>query len=140
MSFNDFLGTWKLVSCELRRGNEVSYPFGEDPVGFIIYNSDGYMAAFLAPKERSHFKSDDIMGGSAEEKIAAMDTFVSYCGRFEVLSDMVVHHVAVSMFPNWRGGKRERFYKFEGNRLILSTAPNLISGKIRTASIAWEKV
>jgi hypothetical protein len=33
-----FLGAWRLLSCELRAGDgEVIYPFGQDPVGYIMY-------------------------------------------------------------------------------------------------------
>ena len=139
MSFENFVGTWKLVSLELHRGDKVLYPFGEDAVGFIMYNPDGYMAAFLAPKERRKFESGDIGGGSVEEKVAAADTFVSYCGGFEVLPDMVVHHVETSFFPNWVGDKQERFYRFEGNRLTLSTTPMLVYGEEQSAHLIWER-
>jgi hypothetical protein len=140
MSFEDFIGTWKLVSVELRRGETTQYPFGEDPDGFIMYTHEGRMAAFVAPKNRLLFKSSDIMGGSTEEKVAAVDTFVSYCGRFEVLSDRVVHHVEMSLFPNWVGGKQERFFKFEGTCLTLSTAPLLAYGEMQSAHLIWEKI
>ena len=140
MSFEDFNGTWKLVSFELRRREEIQYPFGEDPEGFIMYTPDGRMAAFVAPRNRMHFKSGDVMGGSVEEKVAAVDTFVSYCGWFEVLSDRVVHHVEMSLFPNWVGATQERFFKFEGSQLTLSTAPLFVYGEMQTAHLIWEKI
>jgi hypothetical protein len=139
-SFEKFIGTWKLVSLELRRGDKVSYPFGEDAVGYIMYNPDGYMAAFLAPKRRIKFDSADIMGGTVEEKVAAAETFVSYCGSFEVLEDVVGHRVEASFFPNWVGDKQERFYKFNGDRLTLSTAPMLVYGEMQSAHLIWERV
>jgi hypothetical protein len=140
MSYEDFIGTWKLVSFELRRGNMVSFPYGEDAIGFIMYNPDGYMAAFLSPKERKKFESDDTTGGSVEEKVAAADTFFSYCGRFEVLSDMIVHHVETSFYPNWVGDKQERLYRFEGDYLILSTPSMLAWGEMQSAHLTWKRV
>jgi hypothetical protein len=140
MSYEDFIGTWKLVSFELRRGNEVSYPYGEDAVGFIMYNPDGYMAAFLSFKERKKFESDDRTGGTVEEKVMAADTFFSYCGRFEVWSDVIVHHVETSFYPNWVGDKQERQYKFEGDNLILSTPPMLAWEEMQTAHLIWKRV
>lgn len=140
MSVSDFIGTWRLVSLEAHKGKDILYPFGEDAVGYIMYNPDGFMSAFLAPKERMNFESGDIGGGSVEEKVAAADTFVGYCGRFEVLSDRVVHHVEVSFFPNWLGDRQERFFIFKDNRLTLSTAPLLYQGEMQSAHITWEKV
>jgi hypothetical protein len=32
MSVEDFIGAWKLISVELRRGNDVDYPYGREPV------------------------------------------------------------------------------------------------------------
>jgi hypothetical protein len=139
MSLEDFIGTWKLVSLQLQRGDTINYPFGEEPDGFITYSSEGWMSAFVAPENRTLFKSRDMMGGSDEEKVAAVETFVSYCGRFEVLSDRVVHHVEMSLFPNWVGEKQERFYKFEDDQLTLSTAPLLLYGEMQSAHLVWEK-
>lgn len=140
MSVSDFIGTWKLVSLEVHMGEEIHYPFGEDAIGYIMYNPDGFMSAFLAPRERMNFKSGDVGGGSDEEKISAAETFVGYCGRFEVLSDRVVHYVEVSFFPNWLGDKQERFFKFHKDKLTLSTAPLLFQGLMQTGHITWEKV
>ena len=46
--------------------------------------------------------------------------------RYEVLSnpDRVLHHVEVSLFPNWENVTQERFAKLEGDRLTLSIAPD----------------
>ncbi len=140
MSSQDIIGTWKLVSYELRRGERIQYPFGADPEGFIMYTPDGRMAAFVAPKNRKNFATSSITAGSMEEKAAAVDSFVSYCGRYEIRLDRVVHHVDMSLFPNWVGGKQERFFKLEGNQLTLSTAPLLMYGELQTAHLVWEKI
>jgi hypothetical protein len=140
MSFGKFIGTWKLVSYKLKLGDKESYPFGKDAIGQIMYNSDGYMAVFISPKVRTKFNSEDVMGGTVHEKLAAADTFIGYCGSFEVLEDMVVHRVKVSFFPNWVGSKLERFYKFEGDRLTLRSAPMLIYGETQSIYLIWEKV
>src|SRR5262249_3870511 len=40
-----FIGTWKLVSYESRGANgAVTYPFGQDAVGYIMYDGAGHMA------------------------------------------------------------------------------------------------
>jgi hypothetical protein len=42
---NAFLGAWRLVhSVEYGPGGEKHYPFGEDAIGYIMYNESGVMA------------------------------------------------------------------------------------------------
>jgi hypothetical protein len=141
MAQNPFVGTWKLVSCELRRlDGQASYPFGQDAVGYIMYSQDGYMSvAFMSP-DRLKFAAGDIRGGTTEEKLAAADTYVSYCGRYEIQGDRIIHHIEVSFFPNWIGVQQERIYEFEDDKLFLSTPPLLVGGLQQTAHLIWKRV
>ncbi len=69
--------------------------------------------------------------GSTEEKVHAVDTYVSYCGRYEFQGDVVIHHVELSLFPNWVGVDQERLAELRGNRLTLSTRPMVLGGGSR---------
>jgi len=137
---NPFIGTWRLLSYEVRRADgEIRYPWGQDPVGFLIYSEDGYMSVAMMSANRTRFVDKDVKRGTTEEKAAAVDTYVSYSGRYEVQGDMVIHHVEVCLFPNWVGNDQKRTYKFDDNRLILSTP--LPGGDIqRSAHLVWERV
>ena len=134
-----FIGTWKLVSYENRSGNQVTYPLGKNPVGYIMYNDEGYMAVALMASNRRRFSSIDITGGTNDEIVAAYGTYISYCGKYEVTEDRVIHHVEVSFYPNWIGENQERFYKFEGDKLILSTPPMILGGKQQSGYLIWER-
>ena len=98
------------------------------------------MSVNFMASERKKFASSDPQRGTVEEKNAAMDTFFSYCGRYEVQDDKVIHHIEVSVFPNWTGMKQERIYSLEGDRLTLSTPPFLVGGIEQTAHLIWERV
>ena len=101
MTQNPFVGTWRLVSCELRGSDgQVSYPLAQDAVGYIIQTEDGYMSVAMMAANRLKFGAGDIAGGTDVEKVAAADTYLSYCGRYEIQGDKVVHHIEVSFFPN----------------------------------------
>jgi hypothetical protein len=43
MASNPLIGTWRLLSWETRSlvDGRVSYPLGEDAVGYIMYGQDG---------------------------------------------------------------------------------------------------
>ena len=136
-----FIGTWRLVSFELRREDgRVVYPFGKDAVGYIMYNKDGYMSVAFMASNRPKFASGDILRGTIDEKASAAETYVSYCGRYEVKGDKIIHHIEVSFYPNWIGVKQERFYKFKGDQLTLSTPTMLIDGVQQSAHLVWERV
>jgi Lipocalin-like domain len=52
----------------------------------------------------------------------------------------VLHHVELSLFPNWVGVTQERLVKLSGDRLTLSTRPLLLQGRQQTAQLLWERV
>jgi len=88
---------------------------------------------------RREFAAGDIRGGTVEEKIEAVDGYVSYCGRFEVRDNVVVHDIEVSLFPNWIGERQERFFVLQENRLILSTPLQLVGGMSLSTHLVWER-
>lgn len=138
---NPLVGAWSLVSFEVRAADgRVSYPYGSDALGHIIYSPDGYMSVTIMSANRPDFETSDLLGGSLEERAEAARTYVSYSGPYEVLAGRLVHHVEVSLFPNWVGGSQERFYELEDDRLRLSTAPMLLSGSEQQAHLIWARV
>jgi hypothetical protein len=96
------------------------------------------MSATLMRAKRSKFAARDIAGGTIEEQIMAVQTYLSYCGKYEIQDNKVIHHIEASLFPNWVGIDQERFFEFKDNRLFLSTPPLLVSGKQQVANLAWE--
>jgi hypothetical protein len=115
MASNPLVGTWRLISWENRSvDGEISYPLGKDAKGYIMYNPDGYMFVAIMRPDRAKFAAGDLLTGSMQEKAHAAETYVSYCGRYEFQGDTVVHHVDLSLFPNWIGVGRERLVEVRG--------------------------
>jgi hypothetical protein len=101
MTSNPLVGTWRLISWENRSlDGRVSYPLGEDAVGYISYSQDGYVFVAMMRADRKEFTAGDLLRASAEEKAHAAETYMTYCGRYEFHGDTVVHHVELSLFPN----------------------------------------
>ncbi len=140
MAVNAFVGSWSLKSFEYKSlDGRVSYPFGVHPHGYITYSQDGFMSVAFMTSGRPNFKSEDLRRSDPDEKIAAFDTYFSYCGRYEILGEKVIHHVEICLYPNWTGKDQERFFRFDGNQLILTTPPILRDGIQQTATLVWEK-
>jgi hypothetical protein len=141
MTSNPLVGTWRLISWENRDvDGDIVYPLGEDAVGYIMYNEDGYTFVAIMRSDRAEFAVGDLLSGSIEEKAYAAGTYVSYCGRYEFRGDTVIHQVKLSLFPNWVGVEQERLVEVRGNRLTISTRPMLFGGAQRTAHLIWERV
>jgi hypothetical protein len=138
---NPFLGTWRLVSFEVRSaGDKVYYPWGENPDGYIMYTPQGYMSVSMMASDRPVFEARDLPKGTEQEKVAAADKYISYAGKYEVRDSKVYHHVDVSLFPNWVGGDQVRNFRFEDNRLLLSTDPVPGDEKQKAGYLIWERV
>ena len=90
--------------------------------------------------DREPFSSGDLLGGSDDEKARAAEGYVSYCGRYEYHGDSVVHHVELSLFPNWIGGIQERSVDLSENRLTLRARPLVIGGVEQATRLVWERV
>jgi hypothetical protein len=135
-----FLGTWQLVSCEIRDTNGyASYPYGQNAVGYLIYTSDGHISATLMSGERPQFVTADIAAASIDEQVMAFQTYLAYCGRYEIQNNKVIHHIETSLFPNWVGVDQERFFEFKDNQLTLSTPPFLMNGKQQIGYLIWQQ-
>ncbi len=141
MAENHFIGTWRLLSYEVRSTDgQITYPWGQDALGYLIYNKDGYMMVAIMSGNRPKFASSDFIGGSVEEKTDAADTYISYGGRYEVKGDRVIHHIEICSYPNWTGVDQERIFEFVGDRLELQSLPILYGGIQQTAHLIWQRV
>ena len=137
------IGTWKLISFEIQRENgEVTYPFGKNAQGAVIYTESGRFSVQFMRPNRPQFASRDQMRGTAEEIKTNYEGFVSYYGHYELdrKKGFVIHHVEGSLFPNWEGQRLKRFYELSGNRLKLSTPPTLWGGGEVVGVLLWERI
>ena len=141
MSISQFLGTWRLVSWQIPGEDGAPfYPLGKKAKGLIVYAPDGYMFAALMAPVRTRFAGEDPFGGSAYEAMNAMRAYHTYSGRYRLEEGQVVHTVEMALFPNMIGSEQVRYYRFEGDRLILTTPPLTRGGVTGVAELVWRKV
>ena len=118
----------------------LQYTHGKDVAGWLMYSKDGSMSVALVKQNRPAFSSNDLSGGTTEEKASAFGTYITYCGKYEVKGDEVIHHLEASLFPNWAGTEQRRIYAFEGDNLVLSTPPFELGGVRQTVKLIWQKI
>jgi hypothetical protein len=135
------VGAWRLVSWENRAADsQVTYPMGTGALGYLLYTADGRFSVTISRRGRAGFAAGDLLGGTTEDKERAVEGFVAYAGRYDFLGDRVVHHVELSLFPNWVGSDQERWVELAGDRLTLSASPLLLAGKQQVPRLLWERV
>ena len=134
---NPFVGTWKLISWEVRQPDGTShYPYGKDVVGYLIYTADGYMSAEIMDPDRQQsdpnfpLESAAAQTLSESDRVRAYSTYLSYCGTYTVEGNTVTHHVKAGLIPSWTGSEQARPFKFDRGRLII---------EVGTQKLTWER-
>jgi hypothetical protein len=135
---NPFIGTWKLISWENTNADgTVTYPYGKNPVGYILYTEDGYMAAeIMNPNRRQSDPDFPLEPAFAQtlnnnDRLMAYETYLSYCGSYSYSLEerTITHHVKTGLIPSWSGKDQFRQFEFKDGKLIL--------GNLR-AQLIWE--
>jgi len=133
-----FIGTWTLIKCvAIQQDGEITFPYGEKPLGQILYDTKGNMMVEIMNQEVKEFNSENPLQGTPEEIIPAYNGFLAYYGTYKILADsnLIIHSIKACSFPNWVGQNQERHFEFENNKLILRT-PSISSVQFE---LTWEK-
>lgn len=140
MQRNPLVGTWRLVSFDVQNNDGVvTHPFGPEPLGFITYTVDGYMAVQFGRRARPTLASDDWWAAPPAEIALVAQEYFAYCGTYELHEGEVVHHVEVSLMPNLVGKEQVRRVAIHGDTLTLSTPPTPVGGQLQVASLVWHR-
>jgi Lipocalin-like domain len=119
----DFVGCWTLRSCRsVTETGHVSYPFGHNPSGLLIYTPDNRMAVQIGAAGRGPIGADDPLSPSAgvEQRATAFSTYLAYYGYYQVESGLLIHEVQTSLFPDWSGQKQVRAFTVDRDTLTLT--------------------
>ena len=139
---DSIVGTWILVSVKAKNTkNDEILPFGDNPVGKIIYTADGDMSVVYMRANRPKFASGDPLGGTSKEIKQAFEGLDAYCGTYEIdtRKGVVKHHIEASRFPNWEGTTQVRKFMFLENQVQLSTTPIAFQGDEWVVDLVWKR-
>jgi len=132
------LGTWKLISffAEDVQTKQRTNIYGERPEGRIGFTPGRFFAVTTAEGRKAP--------QTLEEQAAAYRTVTAYTGTWRVDGEKFITKVDVAWNPAWVGTEQVRFWRVEGNRLIITSAPSSLpspNGPDRTviAHLVWEK-
>lgn len=142
------IGTWELVAFESRdSAGKTTYPLGRRPKGILLYDRALRVIVQLFDPDRPRFASGDRARGTNAEVRAAFNGSFAYYGSYAVdtARGIVIHHVEGASFPNWIGTDFVRVYRLDrdsarGDRLTLTTAPQLVAGHRIVTVLVWRRV
>ena len=116
------VGTWELVEWTAVDGNgQISYPYGDDAQGLIMYSQTGEMMMILSATDRDSLGTFDLSSLDHVKLVAAFDNFFAYYGTYEIdrKNNTVKHRIEGSSFPDWTGGEQQRQFELRNNQLVL---------------------
>ncbi len=137
------IGTWKLVSYvgeDVASGARTDV-MGAHPSGYIAYGRDGRMIVIITGTDRS--KPAGPVATPAEAQ-ALLTSLLAYAGTYtlDTAAHTVTHHIDVSWDETRTGESHLRTYRFDGDRLTLTTRPSRdpATGKPSVRTVVWERV
>ncbi|TWB91327.1 lipocalin-like protein [Bradyrhizobium macuxiense] len=129
-------GSWKLSSWTIQIiGGEATEPFGPNPKGRAIFAADGYVTFVIVAANRKPATSN-------EESATLLRSLLAYSGKFMIEGDKFTTKVDISGNELLTGQDQIRFFKLEGDKLIIRTAEQVSSvfpGKRVVGSLTWER-
>jgi hypothetical protein len=138
------LGTWELVSRIDRdpNGRVVAEPsLGSDPLGYLIYDATGHVAAQLMARHRTSSPCDTT-ALAASNNPAHIGGYDAYFGRYEVneAAGTVTHILDGAISPGDVGRRITRRFHVEGDKLTIEFEPGAQGGQSITRTIIWRRV
>src|SRR5262249_3757634 len=129
------LGTWRLVSLQADVDGTVVKPYGDNPLGYLVYTPDGHVVVQFADRQRPTLFVPRTRRSPVLAEPTDADTalgFAGYCGTFEVRDGQLIHHCEFHVAPGWDGRAETRAFALDGDRLTLGTP--------RGHQLEWQRV
>jgi hypothetical protein len=138
------VGTWRLVSRVVRSedGTAVQDPgLGKTPMGYLIYDSSGHMAAQLMKPDRPFAIDCGATSPAPSENSQSINGYDAYFGTYIIdeTSHTVTHHLEGALAAADVGKNLVREFQVSGDRLTIIVRTSSPKEKqIRT--LTWERV
>ena len=143
------LGAWQLHCWRIEYGvtrsnpsepQAVSYPFGQDASGFILYTPDGIMSASICEPGRPRLSQANVRNAPTSEQAEAFKSYFSYSGRWKVEGKNVIHTVELSLNPAFVGTDQIRQVDvLDDNRMQLSAQERIGADEFRNHILEWKR-
>ena len=140
----NLIGTWQFVSRVDRdaAGHEWVEPtLGRSPLGFLIYDAGGHVAAQLMARGR-HPGTCSEQSASISGNSTSICGYDAYFGRYEldVAKSTVTHVLEGSLSPTDVGKRLSRRYRVAGDTLTLAFETTGVAGRRVTRTLVLHRI
>ena len=124
------VGTWTPVSQYVDQDGKRLEPFGSNPKGIVIYDSNGRFVLVLQRASLPKFVSSNRMAGTPEENKAIVQGSIAYFGSYSVdeKEQRINIHYDGSTYPNWDGEDQVRLISIKGDELSIVSPVSAVGG------------
>ena len=136
----DIVGGWILKEWSISSNGRVSHPFGESPVGVLVYTKDDCMSAQLMSGTDLSLDGAPLRGLGAELNQALVERFFAYAGRYRIEDNTIIHEVMVSLNPDFVGREQRRAASLQGDCLELTGHESDAAGRERVHKLVWKRM
>ena len=134
----NLIGTWKLSGgeVEFQDSGERRPLYATDRMGYITFGRDGRMFGIIEGDSRKPPQTDD-------DRARLLRTMIAYSGLYRLEGDKWITAVDIAWNAAWTGMDQVRFYKLEGDRLVVNTSwtPSTnFPGRTVRVYVTWTRV
>jgi len=144
------IGSWRLVSRQSRRANGEIEPdrgLSETPLGVLIYDQSGHVAAQLSRRDRTIAMLPEECQAATATK-GTPDTaqtilgYDAYFGTYRINEHdgTVTHHLEAALFPGDIGKDIQRRFTISGDQLTITFDTTTRDGVKVTRTLTWQRM
>jgi Lipocalin-like domain len=144
------IGSWRLISRQSRRASgalEVDPGLSTVPLGVLIYDQSGHIAAQLSRRDRTVAMVGEECEAAATTK-GTSDTaqtilgYDAYFGTYTIneQAGIVTHHLEAALWPGDIGKDIVRHFTISGDHLTITFDTTTREGVKVTRTLIWERM
>lgn len=139
------VGTWELVSrVERDSGGRIltETTLGATPIGYLIYDRGGHVAAQLSARDRAGLICDSIGRSPDPNDNANIGGYSAYFGRYSIdeRTGTVTHALEGALSPADVGKRLHRHFRVARDTLTIDFEPIALGGVRRYRTLVWHRV
>ena len=131
------VGDWRLASffTEDVLTKKRTNVYGENPDGYLGISPAGRFFGLVIPQQSKAAQS-------TEEQAAVYRAMLAYTGKLRLDGERFIVDVDVAWNKDWVGTEQVRFWRVEGNKLFITSAPipnPNVTGGMMIGTLVWQK-
>lgn len=140
---NELNCQWSLVSIEnIYPDGKKVHPYGENPVGLLIFDEKGNYAIQILRESRPIIASGDKNNCTPEEYASIVQGFNSHFGTYQLDKEhqQISFSIEHASFPNWEKTVQKRSFTLKDGVLKYVVTHTTQGGQSVIAEVVWEKM